>query len=159
MTQRTLACLAAIFVTLTGCQPQPSQFTVEDDATLRGMIEATAQSFKAADMATWAQHYDQDAVFHPPNAPAVAGQANILAWGRAFPPVEDLTFPNVTVSGEGNVAYGTSNYVMAFEDMPPDSGKQLVVFRRPPGGAWAIVAVSFNSDVPAPATGTERSTE
>ncbi len=159
MRQRTLACLAAVFFTLTGCQSKPTQFTVEDEATLRGMIEATAQSFKAADMATWAQHYAQDAVFHPPNAPAVAGQANILAWGRAFPPVEDLTFPNVTVSGEGNIGYGTSSYVMAFKDMPPDSGKQLVVFRRPVGGAWAIVAVSFNSDVPVSTPGTERPTE
>ncbi len=152
MKQRTLACLAAVFFTITGCQPQPTQFTAEDEATLRGMIEATARSFKAAEMETWAQLYSQDAVFQPPNAPTVAGQANILAWGQAFPPLKDLSFPNVMVSGEGNVGYGTSSYVMKFNDVPPDSGKQLVVFRRPPGGSWAIVAVSFNSDVPAPGT-------
>ncbi len=148
MRQRTLATLAAIFFTITGCQPQAAQFTAEDEATLRGIVEATARQFKAADMTTWAQHYAQDAVFQPPNSPAVAGQANILAWGQAFPPLADLTFSNVTVSGEGNLAYGTSNYKMAFKDGPADSGKQLVVFRRPPDGEWAIVAVSFNSDVP-----------
>jgi ketosteroid isomerase-like protein len=154
-----MACLAAVFFAITGCQPQAPQFTAEDEATLQGMIEATARDFKAGDMETWAQHYAQDAVFQPPNAPTVAGQANILAWGRAFPPLTDLTFPNVMVSGEGDLGYGTSSYVMAFDDMPPDSGKQLVVFRRPPGGAWAIVAVSFNSDVPVPAPETPQPTQ
>ncbi|MGI9248375.1 MAG: YybH family protein [Woeseiaceae bacterium] len=148
MNLRTIACVTAVFFTITGCQPQPTQFTAEDDATLRDMVEATARNFKAGDMETWAQHYANDAVFQPPNAPMVVGQANILAWGQAFPPVKDLTFSNVVMSGEGNVGYGTSSYDMAFKDMPADHGKQLVVFRRPPGGVWAIVAVSFNSDVP-----------
>jgi len=148
MNHRTFAIVTAVFFTITGCQPQPTQFTAEDEATLRGMFEATARNFKAGDMDSWAQHYADDAVFQPPNAPMVVGQANILAWGQAFPPVKDLAFPDVMVSGEGNVAYGTSSYDMAFNDMPADHGKQLVVFRRPPGGAWAIVAVSFNSDVP-----------
>lgn len=144
----TFACATAVLFSIIGCQPQPTQFTAEDEATLGGMVEATARNFKAGDMDTWAQHYANDAVFQPPNAPMVVGQANILAWGQAFPPVEDLTFSNIVVSGEGNVGYGTSSYDMAFTDMRPDQGKQLVVFRRPPGGAWAIVAVSFNSDVP-----------
>jgi ketosteroid isomerase-like protein len=148
MNHHTFAFVIAVLVTITGCQPQSAQFTAEDEATLGGIVEATAQNFKAGDMDTWAQHYANDAVFQPPNAPMVLGQANILAWGQAFPPVEDLTFSNIIVSGEGNVGYGTSSYDMAFKDMPPDHGKQLVVFRRPPGGAWAIVAVSFNSDLP-----------
>ena len=148
MKHRTVVCMIAAIFTITGCQSQSTQFTAEDEATLRGMVEATAQSFKAGDMETWAQYYANDAVFQPPNAPMVVGQGNILAWGQAFPPLKELTFTNVMVSGEGNVAYGTSSYDMAFGDMAADQGKQLVVFRRPPGGAWAIVAVSFNSDVP-----------
>ncbi|MDH3647687.1 MAG: nuclear transport factor 2 family protein [Gammaproteobacteria bacterium] len=148
MNHRTLACVTAVLFTITGCQPQPTQFAAEDEAALSGIVEATARNFTAGDMETWAQHYAHDAVFQPPNAPMVVGQANILAWGQAFPPVKDLKFSDIMVSGEGNIGYGTSSYNMAFEDMPPDHGKQLVVFRRPPGGVWAIVAVSFNSDVP-----------
>ena len=148
MNHQTIVCLAVVIVAITGCQPQPTQFTAEDEATLRGMVEATARDFGAGDMKAWAQQYAKDAVFQPPNAPMVVGDANILAWGQAFPPVNDLTFSNIKVSGEGNVGYGTSSYDMAFTDAVADRGKQLVVFRRPPGGAWAIVAVSFNSDVP-----------
>lgn len=148
MNNRSLACVIGVVFTITGCQPQPSQFTTEDEATLRGIFEATARDFGAGNMKAWVQHYANDAVFQPPNAPMVVGDAHILAWGQAFPPIKDLVFSNIMVSGEGNVAYGTSSYDMAFKDTPPDHGKQLVVFRRPPGGAWAIVAVSFNSDVP-----------
>ena len=145
MSYYTIACVTVIFA-ITGCQPQPAQFTAEDAATMRGIVEATARDFSAGDMETWAQHYAIDAVFQPPNAPMVVGQANILEWGQAFPPLKDLTFTNIRMSGEGNIGYGTSSYDMEFPDMATDQGKQLVVFRRPPGGAWAIVAVSFNSD-------------
>lgn len=143
-----IACVIAVFSMITGCQPQSNQFTAQDEATLHGIVEATAQNFKAGDMETWAQHYADDAVFQPPNAPMVVGQANILAWGQAFPSLKDLAFTKIIVSGEGNVGYGTSSYDMTFQDMTTDKGKQLVVFRRPPDGAWAIVAVSFNSDRP-----------
>jgi ketosteroid isomerase-like protein len=148
MNHFTIACVTAIFFTITGCQPQSTQFTAEDEATLRGIVEATARDFGSGDMETWSQQYADDAVFQPPNAPMVVGQANILALGQAFPPLENLTFSNITVSGEGNIGYGTSSYDMAFTDQTTDQGKQLVVFRRPPGGAWEIVAVSFNSDRP-----------
>jgi ketosteroid isomerase-like protein len=149
MKHQTVGFLALIFFAISGCQPQPVQFTTEDEATLRGMVEATARDFGAGDMETWSQQYANDAVFQPPNAPMVVGQANILALGQAFPPLEKLTFSNITVSGEGNIGYGTSSYDMAFADKTTDQGKQLVVFRRPPSGAWEIVAVSFNSDLPA----------
>ena len=149
MNHQSIGFLAVVVFAITGCQPQPAQFTAEDETTLRGMVEATARDFGTGDMETWAQQYANDAVFQPPNAPMVVGQANILAWGQAFPPLENLTFSNITVSGEGNIGYGTSSYDMAFTDNATDQGKQLVVFRRPPGGAWAIVAVSFNSDRPA----------
>ncbi len=148
MSRLAVAGLTAALFVITGCQSPPAQFTAEDAATLRGIVESTAQSFKAGEMETWARHYASDAVFQPPNAPMVVGQADILAWGQSFPPLADLTFTNIEVSGEGNVAYGTSSYDMAFPGTPPDRGKQLVVFRRPPGGSWAIVAVSFNSDMP-----------
>jgi len=148
MNYQTIGFLAVVFIAITGCQSEPVQFTTEDEATLRGIVEATARDFGAGDMETWSQQYANDAVFQPPNAPMVVGQANILALGQAFPPLENLTFSNITVSGEGNIGYGTSSYDMVFTDKTTDQGKQLVVFRRPPGGAWEIVAVSFNSDRP-----------
>lgn len=66
-----------------------------------------------------------------------------------------MAFSSVSVSGEGNPAYGTSAYALKLKDVPMDTGKQLVVFRRSADGTWGVQAASFSSDrapaAPAPA--------
>ncbi|MBI4664606.1 MAG: nuclear transport factor 2 family protein [Verrucomicrobia bacterium] len=114
------------------------------------MFNATVKLLRAGDWAGWAAQYAEDAVFQPPNGPAVRGRKDIRKWGDAFPPIEAFGFSNVQVSGEGNFAYGMSAYTLTLKGLPPDTGKQLVVFRRGTNG-WQIVAVSFNSDLPLPA--------
>ena len=121
----------------------------EDVATLEGMFGTVVRLVRAGDWAGWAALYAEDAVFHPPNGAAVRGRAAIQMWGDAFPPVEAFDFSNVQVSGEGNMAYGTSGYALTIKGVPPDTGKQLVVCRRGTIG-WQVVAVSFNSDLPLP---------
>jgi ketosteroid isomerase-like protein len=121
----------------------------EDVATLEQMFDTVVRLIRAGDWAGWAALYAEDAVFHPPHGPAVRGRAALQEWGEAFPPVEALDFSNVKVSGEGNVAYGTSGYALTIKGQPPDTGKQLGVFRRGISG-WEVVAVSFNSDLPLP---------
>lgn len=151
MTIRQLLRVPVLLALIVGCQPAAARFTTQDEATLRGMFEATPGYVRTGAWETWAAQYTEDAVFQPPNAPLVMGRANLIAWGRGFPPVENAAFSKIAIAGEGNFAYGTSSYLLKLKGMPADSGKQLVVFRRPPGGSWAVVAVSFNSDVPAPA--------
>jgi ketosteroid isomerase-like protein len=121
----------------------------EDVATLEQMFDTVVRLIRAGDWAAWAALYAEDAVLHPPNGPAVRGRAALQKWGEAFPPVEALDFSNVQVSGEGNVAFGTSGYALTIKGQPLDTGKQLGVFRRDIGG-WQVVAVSFNSDLPLP---------
>ena|SRR5437899_1350405 len=121
----------------------------EDVATLEHMFDTVVQLIRAGDWASWAALYAEDAVLHPPNGPAVRGRAALQKWGEAFPPVEALDFSNVQVSGEGNVAYGTSAYTLAIKGQPLDTGKQLGVFLRGTGG-WQVAAVSFNSDLALP---------
>jgi ketosteroid isomerase-like protein len=123
--------------------------TKEDVATLEGIFSTVVRLVRAGDWAGWAALYAEDAVFHPPNAAAVRGRASIQEWGEAFPQVEAIEFSNVQVSGEGNLAYGTSGYELTIKGLPPDTGKQLGVFRRGTGG-WQVVAASFNSDLPLP---------
>jgi ketosteroid isomerase-like protein len=143
---------------LSGCQARGTQFTSEDASRLRGMFDSTVANIRAHDWSTWSKQYTDDAVLQPPNAKTVKGRAAILAWGQAFPPMETLSFSNVQVSGEGDMAYGTSDYVLKVQGMPADTGKQLVVFRRSPSGKWEIPAVSFSSDLPVPAPTPSRAT-
>jgi ketosteroid isomerase-like protein len=121
----------------------------EDVATLEQMFDTVVRLIRAGDWAGWAALYAEDAVLHPPNGPAVRGRAALREWGEAFPPVEALDFSNVQISGEGHLAYGTSGYALTIKGQPPDTGKQLGVFRRGISG-WQVVAVSFNSDLPVP---------
>jgi len=151
MRRRTLACLAVGLWILAACERPSAQYGPADEATLRAMFDSTPVYFKSANFDKWAAQFDENGFLQPPNASTVTGRANLLAWAHAFPPIDDVTFSNVQVVGEGNMAYGTSDYVLKVKGAPADSGKQLVVFRRPPGGAWTIAAVSFSSDLPAPA--------
>ncbi len=147
----TGACLAAALVALSACQAAAPQFTAEDETALRGMFDATVTNIKAGDWAQWSEQFAENAMLQPPNAKPVNGRAAILAWGQEFPPVEDLSFSDVQVSGEGNTAWGSSAYVLKIKDAAAaDSGKQLVVFRRLTGPTWEVAAVSFGSNLPVP---------
>lgn len=135
---------------LVGCQPASPQFTEQDMATVRGIFDSVVTDVRAANWNAWAGRFAQDARFHPSNGPAVLGRAAILAWGQSFPPFESFSFANVQVSGEGNLAYGSSSIFLKIRDLPPDTAKQLVVFRRDTSGVWQVLAVSATSDLPLP---------
>ncbi len=129
-------------------RPRRPSSRLQDDATLRALFDSVAAEVSSARWESWAGHYAPGAYLQPPNAPTVRGRDAILAWGKAFPKVESLTFRDVQVAGEGNIAYGSSSYALKLQDAPPDTGKQLVVFRRARGAAWEVHAVSFSSDLP-----------
>jgi ketosteroid isomerase-like protein len=143
--------LATGLVVLSRCRAGGSEFTSQDESTVRAMFDSTIANIRAHDWATWSKQYTDDAVVQPGNAKTLKGRAAILSWGQAFPPVEEITFTNVHVSGQGGMAYGTSDYVLKLQGMPADTGKQLVVFMRSASGKWEIPAVSVSSDLPAQA--------
>jgi ketosteroid isomerase-like protein len=123
-------------------------FTAQDQAALRGMVDTCARYINAGNWTAWAALYSEDGRLQPPNAPAITGRANLVAWGQAFPKIEAISFFDVELWGEGNIAYGTSGYTLKLKDLPPDTGKQLVVWRRSADRKWSVVAASFNSDLP-----------
>lgn len=130
-----------------GCQ-QPPRFDEQDRATVAGMFDSTLSYFRAKNFTAWAALYSDDGLVMPPNARRVRGRAALLEWASAFPAVEQVSFSDVQVAGEGNMAYGTSGYVLKLQGLPADSGKQLVIFRRTAAGRWEAVAGAFNSDIP-----------
>lgn len=129
--------------------PPSPQFTPADDSEVRALFDSTVARVTRADWNSWAAEFTDSAVFHPSNATALNGRATLLAWGQAFPPVEQFSIWDVHVWGEGNLAYGTSAFDFKVKDAPADTGKQLVVFRRSPAGQWEVAAVSVTSDLPA----------
>lgn len=134
-----------------GCQPPSArQFTAADEKVVRDMADITVAAFKSANFGPWLDLWTDEAILQPPNAQTVVGREGRVAWSKAFPPLEDLRFGNVHVTGDGNFAFGTTTYMLKPKGLPPDSGKQLFIARRQDDGKWKLVAGSFNSDLPAP---------
>lgn len=140
----------SVVTALMACQQRPAQLSEQDSATLRAMFDSTVQRIRAGNFTAWSGQFSDNARFHAPNARPVIGRVAILAWGQTLPPVEEFGFSDVQVTGAGDLAHGTSAYSMKLKDVPADSGKQLVVFQRASGGAWEVVAGSFNSDLAVP---------
>lgn len=149
---RYAICLTAAILAVGACTSRPPEFSAEDESRVRGMFDSTVANIRADDWATWSRRFTEDAVLYPPNARPVVGRPAILTWGQAFPPIEEFSFSDVEVVGDGNMAYGTSAYVLRLRGAPADTGKQLVVFRRSAGGSWEIPAVAFNSNLAPPAS-------
>jgi ketosteroid isomerase-like protein len=118
-----------------------------DEATIKGMFDSTVVWFKAGKFDSWAAGFSDNAYLQSPNGKTATGHAALVAWANSFPPIESLSFTNVQVSGDGNMAYGSSDYALKLKDAPADTGKQLVVAHRGSDAQWKVVAVSFNSDL------------
>jgi ketosteroid isomerase-like protein len=130
--------------------PTSATLADADVATVRAMFTATPEYMRTGQMARWASQFADDALRYPPNAPAAIGRTAMQAWAEALPPIEVMEFTSVQVHGEGNFAWGTSAYQLKLAGLPLDTGKQLVVVHKDADGQWRGVAVSFNSDLPAP---------
>lgn len=151
-TNRTAAILLVGLMVAAACGAPPAaapQFTSEDEATVAGMFQMTVDDFRAGNFDNWASRFSDDVVFQAPNMPAFNGREAALGWAQSLPSIEAVEFTNVRVWGDGNVAWGVSDYALTLQGMPTDRGKQLAVVKRT-NGAWQVVAVSFNSDLPMP---------
>ena len=88
----------------------------------------------------------------PPNGASVAGRANVQAFGEAFPKLTHISFSDIAVHGQRDLAVGWSTFRLSFvgDDGAEvnDTGKQLVVFERQSDGTWGVTRAMFNSDLP-----------
>ncbi len=148
-----MAILSTATLAFTACSSSAPQFTSADEAEVRALFDSTVKRVRAGDWTNWAGEFADSAVYHPSNAKALHGRAEILAYAKAFPPIEQFSMWNVQVRGEGNLAYATSAYGIKVKNGPADTLKELVVLRRSHAGRWEVAAVNGNSDLsraPAP---------
>ena len=147
---RAFACALGI----SACAAPPAaELSEADRQTLTAMFDSTVSRLRAGQFELWASQFAEDGSFQVPNAATVTGRSALEAWIRSFPPLEEISMSNVQVSGQGDLAYGTSGYVLKPQGAPADTGKQLVVFRRI-RGEWKVVTASFNTSLPLPAPDT-----
>jgi len=97
--------------------------------------------------------YTEDAVFMPPNQPAVRGRAALKTWMAAFPRVTACKLNTERIDGRADLAYVRGGFEMTLhpEGAPEpviSRGKFLEIRRRQANGEWLLETDIFNSDHP-----------
>ncbi len=148
--------LAALGSALFACQqPAPEAISDADVAKIRALAAEFARAAVARSDSATAAQYTENAVFMPPNQPAVEGRVAIQAWFKAFPPMSAFRLMVLDVDGRGDLAYARGRYTLTIaaagkRPAVEDRGKFVEVRRRQADGRWLMTADIFNSDVPLP---------
>ncbi len=129
-----------------------AELSRDDVGTIEALFATAGERFAAGDFAGWASLYAEDGMIMPPNGPTVVGRANVQAFGESFPTVTHLSFSDIGVQVEGDLAVGWSAFEMGFVGDDGievnDTGKQLVALARQEDGSWKATRAIFNSDLP-----------
>lgn len=160
MRLRLAVLAAAAVVVLDACQSpangaaSTASLADADRKAIQALLDSAESAIKAHNYDKWVAVFTDDAIFQPPNHPAIHGRTAIRAWADTLPPVSDFSFSNANIDGAGGLAWGTSALGMTLA--PPgaapmkDVAKQLIVWKRQSDGSWKTVAVSYSSDLPLP---------
>jgi ketosteroid isomerase-like protein len=154
LTRSVFAAVAAIAVACT-TGSQTATFPEADTKAIRDASAGFQTAVRDTAWDTWANYYTSDAMFGPPNGPAVSGHDALVQFARTFPPTSGFTLRQVDVDGRGDLAYVYGKYswtLMLPQGQVPDSGKYIEVWRKQSDGSWKITRDVFNSDVPLPPT-------
>lgn len=160
--------LGAALLGIVACQPgvetaeQMQARMDEESQAARQAIEAMASRFSelvaAGEADSVAAHYTNNAVFMPPNEPAVVGRQAIRDKWREWMEMGTwhLTLTTQSVMANGPLAVERGSYSLHFAPGPDapmpefsDSGKYLVHWHKV-GEHWMLAEDIWNSDVPMP---------
>jgi uncharacterized protein (TIGR02246 family) len=148
---RKIGILLAILVfAASGCAPRVD---VEADKTaIRNLHGQIAAAGNAGDLA--ALHTD-DAIWMPPNEPALVGKEAIHTWAQGlfeqFTVEETVTTEEIRVAGDWAFLRGTYTFTMtpkAEGEMQEETGKCIHIVQRQPDGSWKYTRLMWNSDQP-----------
>ena len=153
---RTLVVAMFVASGLSACSKTPAAFSDADRTFIQAAVtDSFTNAVKSGDYATAASWYTVNAVFMPPNAPAVEGRPAIQKNFESFGKVSAFSQSVVEVDGVGDLAYARANFDLTFT--PPntttpmsDKGKVLIVMRKEADGKWRTSRGIFNSDLPLP---------
>ena len=148
-TLRNTVLLALTLGMCSACTPRPTDLTSADRAAIQHVIDQVAHTLVEGDLQAWAGQFSEDGVIYSPNSPAVKGRATIQKWAQGIARIQELSFSDVQIWGQGDYAYATSAYRFAVTGAATDIGKQLWAFRRTAAKNWEVLVASYSSDLPA----------
>ena len=162
---KRIAVPVTVIVALTGAACQSvGPISEQDVAAIQAVGKALDEAALASDWGALAALLTEDAVFMPPNGPAVEGRAAIREFIESTGLVmTEHTFEFTHIDGIGDTAHARAKYTEAFTigGVAPaieDTGKVLGILRRQPDNSWLIAAWCWNSDLPLPTAPSEAET-
>jgi ketosteroid isomerase-like protein len=124
-----------------------------DVAAIRSVSNEFAKLMIAGDFDSLIELYTDDAVFMPPDQPAVRGRSALRSWMSYFPRISAFTLSIEEIDGRADLAYVRGTYTMTMhpEGAPQPvrgAGKYIEIRKRQPDGSWLLSVDIFNSDQP-----------
>lgn len=131
----------------------PRLFRVREREAILALVADERSAVEQGDWHRYATMLAEDAVFMPPNLPAMRGAA-LRTWLEDFLRrfrVEWLDFASETVAAQGDLAYHAYAYTWrvtprAGGEGSTSSGKGLHLLRRQPEGTWKVVREIWNDN-------------
>lgn len=119
----------------------------------REISEAFAHHFLARNPGALASLYTEQAVFMPPEEPAVTGREALGSWFGCLPPRAGIRVTLDEIDGREDLAYVRGTYSMTFAGpggAPPAplGGKFFEIRKRGPDSAWRLAVDTFNAGQP-----------
>jgi uncharacterized protein (TIGR02246 family) len=155
---RAVLMLTLVTVCCASCKNEPPDTRAVDERAIRQADAATLKAAQANDVNAVVANYADDAFWLPPNSPLVHGKVAIReGWAKLMGNpgfTIDWQINTLEVGRAGDLAYTIYAYQMTLNGANgkpiTDQGKDLVVWKKQPDGAWKMAAETFNSDSPIP---------
>ena len=127
--------------------------TAEDLGTIQSSSHEFAKLMVARDFDALVKLYTHDAVFMPPNHPAVEGHEALLDWLKTFPRASAFTLSISDIGGYGDVAYVRGHATMTLHpegatEPVEEVMKTVEIRKKQVDGSWLMAVDIFNSDKP-----------
>ncbi|MDA2931041.1 DUF4440 domain-containing protein [Acidobacteria bacterium AH-259-O06] len=131
---------------------------MSDLEAINGLREEYIATANAGDVDGWLATLTDDAVFMPPNEPAVTGKEAIRSWvvKSFFDPFDiqlSLSHEEVEVAGDWAFVQGPFSYSLtpkAGGEVIEESGKFIDILKRQSDGSFKYARAIWNSDNPLP---------
>jgi len=147
-----LLTIVLLSISVVACQ---SPSTEADVNAINALQEEYTKAANEGDVESWVATFADDAIYLPPNQPAVNGKEAIRPWviSSFFEPFEiqlDVSFQEIEVAGIWAFANGTYNLSLTSKtdgQIIEDSGKFIDIFKRYDGN-WKFYRIIYNANSP-----------
>lgn len=127
-----------------------------DKAAIRAKLADVVAAHNAADAEAWANVAAEDVVIMVDGGPSITGRAAILEFIKGFHAankISGMKAEAVEIEIAGDWAYSRDHFSATLTPTAggkpqPMDGKEIVIWRRQPAGAWQASRVIFNSSLP-----------